>query len=348
MTISPEKAHEYERLMKNRPHVVILGAGATVAAIPNGDRNGRKSSVMNGFIESLGMAEVIRGAELHTCSNNLEDIYSELYSRADCESIRVELDARIRAYFSELKLPDAPNIYDLLLLALRRKDLVATFNWDPLLLQAYQRASKITKDVPDLAFLHGNVLVGYCRSHKQGGILSARCSECGQYFESAPLLYPVAHKNYAEDPYIHDSWKAVRSKLKRAYLVTIFGYSAPKTDAEAITLMKEAWGSVDERNLEDFEFIDIRSEDDLLTSWTEFVHSHHYEAHNNFFASSLAQHPRRTTIELFDRTMDCMFTEALRKFEPDMGWTEVESLTRELVTEEDQIAEGGFLTTKSA
>lgn len=40
--------------MKNRPHVVLLGAGATMAAIPNGDKNGRKSSVMNNFIEELG------------------------------------------------------------------------------------------------------------------------------------------------------------------------------------------------------------------------------------------------------------------------------------------------------
>lgn len=334
--------------MKTRPHVVILGAGATVAAIPNGDKNGRKSSVMNGFIESLGMTEVIRGTKLGKCSNNLEDIYSELHSRADCELIRIELDARIRAYFSELELPDAPNIYDFLLLALRRKDLVATFNWDPLLLQAYQRACKITKDLPDLAFLHGNVLIGYCRNHKQGGILSARCGECGEHFEPAPLLYPIVHKNYAEDPYINDSWNTVRNKLKQAYLVTIFGYSAPRTDAEAITLMKEAWGSVDGRNLENFELIDIRSEEDLLASWTGFVHSHHYEVHNNFFASSLAEHPRRTTVELFDRTMNCMFTEALRKFGPNMGWPEVESLTRELVAEEHHVPEGGFLTTKSA
>jgi hypothetical protein len=348
MTISPENAHEYERLMKNRPHVVILGAGATIAAIPNGDRNGRKSSVMNGFIESLGMADVIRGANLHTCSNNLEDIYSELHGRADCESIRVELDARIRAYFSRLELPDAPNIYDLLLLAMRKKDLIATFNWDPLLLQAYQRAYKITEDLPDLAFLHGNVLVGYCRNHKQGGMLSARCSECGQNFAPAPLLYPVAHKNYAEDSYIYDNWKAIQSKLKQAYLVTIFGYSAPRTDAEAIAVMKEAWGSVHERNLEEFEFIDIRSEDDLQASWSEFVHSHHYEVHDNFFASNLAQHPRRTTIALFDRTMNCMFIEALRKFEPNMGWAEIESLMRVLGDEEEQVPEGEFLTTKSA
>ena len=170
--MSPEKANEYERLMKNRPHVVILGAGATMAAIPNGDKNGRKSSVMNGFIESLGMTETLKEVKLQTSSNNLEDIYSELHSRPECDAIREELDRRIREYFSELELPDEPNIYDLLLLALRKKDLVATFNWDPLLLQAYQRACRITTDLPDLALLHGNVLVGYCRKHKCGGILT--------------------------------------------------------------------------------------------------------------------------------------------------------------------------------
>jgi hypothetical protein len=295
----------------------MLGAGATMAAIPKGDKNGRKSSVMHGFIETLGMADVIRDVNLVTSSNNLEDIYSELHSRADCESIRLELDRRIRAYFSELELPAGPSIYDLLLLSLRKKDLVATFNWDPLLLQAYHRASKITNDLPDLAFLHGNVLVGYCRDHKQGGILSASCLACGKPFQPAPLLYPVEKKNYAEDPYIYDNWKALRIKLKKAYLVTVFGYSAPRTDAEAISLMKEAWGSKEERNLEDFEIIDIRPEDELRTSWDDFIHSHHYNVYDNFFASSLAQHPRRTTVELFDRTMNVTFTAASRKFTPD-------------------------------
>ena len=37
-----DKCDEYEFFMKNRPHVVLLGAGATMAAIPNGDKNGRK------------------------------------------------------------------------------------------------------------------------------------------------------------------------------------------------------------------------------------------------------------------------------------------------------------------
>lgn len=30
-------------------HVVILGAGATIAAIPNGDKNGIESPAMNDF-----------------------------------------------------------------------------------------------------------------------------------------------------------------------------------------------------------------------------------------------------------------------------------------------------------
>ncbi|MBB3762063.1 hypothetical protein [Xanthomonas arboricola] len=346
--MSPEEQKEYERIMKNRPHLVILGAGATMAAIPHGDKNGRKSSVMNGFIEALGMTELLADVSLKTSSSNLEDIYSELHSRPECAAVREELDSRIRTYFSELELPSEPNIYDLLLLSLRKKDLVATFNWDPLLLQAYQRACKITKDLPDLAFLHGNVLVGYCRSHKCGGILTARCRECGEPFEPAPLLYPVAQKNYAADPYIQDNWNAVRNRLKRAYLVTVFGYSAPKTDSEAIALMKEAWGAVHERELEDFEFVDIRDEETLIASWQDFVHSHHYQVHNDFFSSSLAQHPRRTTVELFDRTMDCMFTEALRKFSPDMSWGQVTAVVDELTHEEQALSGDGILVTPAA
>ena len=41
----------FEFYMKSRPHVVILGAGASCAAIPNGDKYGRKISAMSGFID---------------------------------------------------------------------------------------------------------------------------------------------------------------------------------------------------------------------------------------------------------------------------------------------------------
>jgi hypothetical protein len=201
--MTPEKAHEVQRIMKDRPHVVILGAGATIAAIPNGDKNGRKSSVMDGFIDKLGMRSIIENVNLKTSSENLEDIYSELYERDDCSYARDQLDQKIRDYFSELEIPDQPNIYDYLLLSLRPKDLIATFNWDPLLLQAYQRVAKLTKALPNLVFLHGNVMIGYCPNHKYGGIITAECPECGNYFKPGRLLYPISNKDYVSDSYLN-------------------------------------------------------------------------------------------------------------------------------------------------
>ena len=49
--MTQEEAEKFEHIMKNRPHVVILGAGASVATIPNGDANGKKISVMNDFFQ---------------------------------------------------------------------------------------------------------------------------------------------------------------------------------------------------------------------------------------------------------------------------------------------------------
>lgn len=66
---------EYEYYMKNRLHVVILGAGASCAAIPKGDKYGRKISAMSGFIDKLGLNEIISKVSIHTSSDNLEDIY---------------------------------------------------------------------------------------------------------------------------------------------------------------------------------------------------------------------------------------------------------------------------------
>ena len=61
--------------MKNRPHVVILGAGASCAAIPEGDKYGRKISALDGFIDKLGLGNILSKINLITTSNNLEDIY---------------------------------------------------------------------------------------------------------------------------------------------------------------------------------------------------------------------------------------------------------------------------------
>jgi hypothetical protein len=327
---------QYEKAYKERPHVVILGAGASVATIPNGDKNGLKTSVMDGFLEKLGMQEIIENLNLNTQSNNLEDIYSELYENEDFADIRDELDKRIRNYFNQFQIPDNPTIYDFLILSLRKKDLIATFNWDPLLPQAYMRVSKITNELPQLAFLHGNVMIGYCEIDRIEGEINQPCPICNLPLTPSRLLYPIKQKDYNKDPYTKANWNKLKRFLSNAYLVTIFGYSAPKSDIEAIDMIKEAWGDIEKRNMEDFEFIDIKSEDEIINTWDKFIHTHHYTLTNNFFNSVLAKFPRRTTEELFDRTQNVkwLFPNEKTKFSTTLTFDDLTKIINNLVDEE--------------
>ena len=77
-------------------------------------------------------------------------------------------------------------------------------------------------------------------------------------------------------------------------MVTIFGYSAPASDKSAVNILKGVWGPNIQRNMEQFEIIDIRDEDELRDSWGSFIHTHHYEIHRHFYESWIAKHPRRT------------------------------------------------------
>jgi hypothetical protein len=98
-------------------------------------------------------------------ATNFEAIYSKIH-RDGKDAILEELDARIRAYFSKLTLPTAPTLYDYLILSLRPKDIIVTFNWDLLLPQAYKRWRHLGEILPKLAFLHGNVDIGFDQEKK--------------------------------------------------------------------------------------------------------------------------------------------------------------------------------------
>lgn len=70
-------------LDSNKPHVVLLGAGASVAVLNefNGtDKYGRKTSVMNNFIQELGFDDIFKEYKYKPTLKNLEDIYSDLYA----------------------------------------------------------------------------------------------------------------------------------------------------------------------------------------------------------------------------------------------------------------------------
>ncbi|MBX4389541.1 hypothetical protein K4H03_26045, partial [Mycobacterium tuberculosis] len=79
-----------------------------------------------------------------------------------------------------------------------------------------------------------------------------------------------------------------------AFMFTIFGYSGPNTDQEAIALMSGAWGGAINRAMEQAAFITFQSEDEIRAAWSDFIHTHHWEMERDFFASWIARHPRRT------------------------------------------------------
>ncbi len=116
----------------------------------------------------------------------------------------------------------------------------------------------------------------------------------GHEYPPTQLLYPVTQKNYNDDEFIAREWERLERCLKQARRVTIFGYSAPETDVEAMELMSAAWGNPGQKNMEQFEFIDILLEDVLTQRWNRLIFEGHYECHTTYFQSSLAFYPRRT------------------------------------------------------
>ncbi|MDI5990278.1 hypothetical protein [Streptococcus equi] len=317
-----------------RSHTVILGAGATIAAIPKGDKNGKSSSVMNGLLKKLNLEELLSDVELRTKSENLEDIYSELYERAECAELVKELEERLYAYFASLELPDEPTIYDLLILSLTDKDCIATFNWDPLLIQAYVRCSKITQNLPHILCLHGNVGVGFCEEHVEFGTLDYRCPQCRNRFNPTKLLYPVKNKNYSSDKYINWCWRALEFFIDNSYMLTIFGYSAPKSDVEAVNLMKKAWGTIEDRQLEEVSVIDIVDEESMLNTWSDFIHTHHYRYSNSFFDSYLAKFPRRTCETVFATFSLNVPSDGNRGFKENFDWEDIKEYIADMLVEE--------------
>jgi hypothetical protein len=117
----------------------------------------------------------------------------------------------------------------------------------------------------------------------------------------------VQKKNYTLAPFIAAEWEVLRRYLKEAFMLTIFGYGAPQSDVEAITLLKEAWKSNRLHKLVETEIIDIKPVADLEKTWKGFVFSHHYEIHSDSYDSWLSKHPRRSCEALFNQNMEAKF-----------------------------------------
>ena len=279
--------------INHAPHVVILGAGSSLAAFPDGDGNGFQLPLMDNLIKVVGLGQILEKYSIDADIADFEEFYDELITKTKNQDLLQEIERTIRNYFCQLELVDKATLYDYLLLSLREKDLIATFNWDPFLAKAYQRNVVIRK-LPKIVFLHGNVEIGVCETHKRMGFASEMCPECNSQLRPSRLLFPVKQKNYSADPFINNQWEILRSFLKHAYLVTIFGYSAPATDIEARSLMLSAWKDNPTIELAQFNIVDIKNREELKHSWEDFFVRQHYGISDNLLNTYIFRHPRRT------------------------------------------------------
>lgn len=331
-----KKPRRIAKPQNGRPHVVIVGAGASVAACPKGDRFGRQLPVMNDLLGRLGLEQLVREAGGGDASRNFEEVYSELATGGQRADVLARLDHAVAEYFRQLQLPEHPTTYDRLVLSLREKDFIATFNWDPLLWQARDRCERIAP-VPRIVALHGSVALGYCDCDRPilFGNRLWTCERCGGQLKPMPLLYPVGGKDYTSDPLIAAGWHDVELVLKQAYALTIFGYGAPKTDSGAIELMQQAWGPAEDRRFEEIEVIDLKEKSQLEETWRPCIHSHHWGAYPSLEDSYLlGLWPRRSCEGLWNATMQ-NDPDPDNRMPISFDWSAIEAFVRPLVAQEN-------------
>lgn len=246
---------------------------------------------MADLVTKLGIEEVIQSAG-YDPTGNFETIYSAIYNEGKDQTLE-NLDEAVRRYFSALELPATPTLYDYLVLSLRPKDLIVTFNWDPLLPQAFRRWRHLGKVLPQIVFLHGNVDISI---DAVGGWyrFTADVPVGADSFRPSRLLYPVEKKDYNSDPFTKDQWDMALWHMQHAYYVTIFGYSAPKTDVEARDLLLKAWRENTTRTLAEFDVVDIADRANVEASWSEFIVRTHGSIWPSMDNNYLMRHPRRS------------------------------------------------------
>lgn len=69
------------------PHVTILGAGASLAALPDGDKNGRKLPLMNNLVEVVGLESLFEEYGLKYEGENFEATYDALVFSGECPDL---------------------------------------------------------------------------------------------------------------------------------------------------------------------------------------------------------------------------------------------------------------------
>jgi len=335
-----ERAYKRYALNIKRRHLVLLGAGASLAAFPNGEKNGLKMPLMKDFVETVnGLSDCLDECGVDYEGQNFEVLYSALCEDSQYDEIRQAIEELIYDYFARMELPDEPTLYDHLVLSLTGRDVIATFNWDPFVWQAMCRnCNRVGEEnLPHPLYLHGNTAIGVCTEHEKIQIShkGRLCSKCRMPLGKSKLLYPIGKKDYNTDAFIKSGWDRVKSCLESAYMFTIFGYGAPSSDIEAVDLLSKGWGDKYKRNMEQIEVIDTVDEDALCKRWDRFIHTHHYDSHNDFYSSMIGKCGRRSADASFGANFDCIAWEEY-PIPKDASWDELDEWLKPYIEEENR------------
>src|SRR5258707_1450420 len=99
---NPSIEDERDNVFMARSHLVILGAGASRAAFPEGDRHAKKLPLMSDFVDTLGLRAMLVEWGIDP-DRNFEDIFSDIFEAG--ETARIDkLQRQIREYFASLKI----------------------------------------------------------------------------------------------------------------------------------------------------------------------------------------------------------------------------------------------------
>lgn len=162
------------------------------------------------------------------------------------------------------------------------------------------------------------------------------CRKCGTELARPKILFPIKEKNYGDDPYIKNCWEGFLDILSRATIVTIFGYSAPKSDTMAIEAMQKAFSSTF-RRLDQIEVIDLKSEHDLWETWGDFAEptNYHFKTCRSIFDSILSEFPRRSVEGYWKRNFDGWWGRSSIQLREGLDFNEIKNLLFPLIKNED-------------
>ena len=215
-------------------HLVILGAGSTIATIPNGDKNGEESYTLANLLKDKTFTSFLEKVQRNFSTNDVEDLCKQLYK--EDRPLYYEFESLVRKKYARLELPEEFTILDRLVLSLTSNDAIVSFNWDDLVIQAYQRMSDYVPEemLPILAFPHGNAQTVYNNKH----YTSKRIVTNPGWFDS-PLNMPVDEIDYKSDVFINSQWHILDFFMRNAQMITFFGYRGPDSDEQDLKHLDE-------------------------------------------------------------------------------------------------------------